>query len=220
MKKTEDINLEEAARYLGIKSGNLDDKTKSLLEKCKAELLKFANPKYIYRIFDLNSDFTLAGTNFTLLGDDIKNHLKGCKKVVVMAATLGTGVDKLVKQGSVTDMTDAVIYDALASALIEQVCDSLEKEIKALGFLNLTSRFSSGYGDFPLDTQKDVLKILNAEKLIGLYLTDSSMLIPMKSVTAIMGISDKKTDNKTKSCDSCNMKETCNYRKRGVDCGL
>ena len=52
----------------------------------------------------------------------------------------------------------------------------------------LTQRFSPGYGDLSMNTIEDIIAILNAQKRIGLSVTRSLMMTPIKSVTAILGI--------------------------------
>ena len=54
----------------------------------------------------------------------------------------------------------------------------------------LGPRFSPGYGDFALDAQASILASLDAERQLGIYLTDESLMIPTKSITAVAGIFD------------------------------
>ena len=136
-----------------------------------------------------------------------------------MCATLGSNVDKLLRQTQAQDMAKAVILDAMASAAIEQVCDEAEKEISArLENKHFTWRFSPGYGDFPIAVQKDFLTALNAQKVIGLCASQSGMLTPTKSVTAVISVHEKSVQQQKHSCESCNMRDRCNYRKTGGTC--
>ena len=117
------------------------------------------------------------------------------------------------------NMAKAVILDAMASAAIEQVCDEVEKEIAVkLENKHFTWRFSPGYGDFPIEVQKNFLTALNAQKVIGLCANAGGMLTPTKSVTAVIGVHEKSVKNKKHSCESCNMCDRCNYRKTGGTC--
>ena len=215
------IDKKEALRYLGIK-GEPDKKTTELISVYEKELLKVIEPKFIFERFEtaeISDGVDVGKDSLFLPGNGIKNHLAGCKSAVLLCATLGQGVDKLIRQLQISDMTKAVIVDALASAAIEQVCDYAEKEIKdnVKGYY-LTSRFSPGYDDLPLDIQKEFLSLLSAQKRIGLCVTDSMLLTPKKSVTAIIGLSEKEADNH-RSCENCNLKETCKYRKDNNHCG-
>ena len=80
-------------------------------------------------------------------------------------------------------------------------------------------RFSPGYGDLPLEVSDKLLDALNAKKEIGINMTKSFMLVPVKSVTAIIGISDRK-ESRGRNCSLCSISEVCKYRKGGVFCGI
>ena len=117
---------------------------------------------------------------------DIAKNLFGCKEAFVFAVTLGHGVERLLSKMSHLSAADFFVYDAIGSALAESVCDEAEKIIK--GFAKCKPRFSPGYGDFPLSVQRDVLSLVNAERLVGITLTDTNLMLPQKSITAILGI--------------------------------
>jgi cobalamin-dependent methionine synthase I len=63
-------------------------------------------------------------------------------------------------------------------------------------------RYSPGYGDLGIENNKGILDVLSAQRNIGLTITDSGIMIPRKSVVAIMGVSELKYNNKgvKKSC--------------------
>lgn len=216
------INRTEAFRYLGIK-GTPDNATLQLADECEKMLLAEMTPKFcwIYAEISEYSDNSvkLSGYTLSLDGNDISAHLDGCHGVVLMCATLGNNVDMLLRKTQTQDMAKAVILDAMASAAIEQVCDEAEKEISArLENKHFTWRFSPGYGDFPIAVQKDFLLALNAQKVIGLCASQSGMLTPTKSVTAVIGVHEKSVQQQKHSCESCNMRDRCNYRKTGGTC--
>ncbi len=216
------VDKSQAFRYMGYTDGNVPENIKIITEKCEKQLLGIISPSYSIRIFDIESSVDgviLCGSNFIMRGNDIKSHLDECKKVALICATLGIGADRLIKQLSVSDMTESFITDALASALIEQVCDIAETEIrKKLPEMFMTWRFSPGYGDFPIDQQKVFLIVTNASKQVGIHLSDGGMLMPSKSVTAVTGLSEKPVKQKKRGCVTCNMYDRCSYRKRGVRC--
>ncbi len=216
------INRAEAFRYLGIKD-TPDNVTLQLADQCEKMLLAEMLPKFCWSYAEIsehsNNSVKLSGYTLSLKGNDISAHLEGCCGVVMMCATLGNNVDKLLRQAQAQDMAKAVILDAMASAAIEQVCDKAEKEISArLENKHFTWRFSPGYGDFPIEVQKEFLSALNAQKVIGLCVNQSGMLTPTKSVTTIIGVHEKSVQNKKSSCESCNMRDRCNYRKTGGTC--
>jgi hypothetical protein len=126
-----------------------------------------------------------------LPGKHIAKHLAGCSQLILLAATLGTEVDQLLYTESLRDVAGAVILDAAANQYIEEICDGanriIAEEAQRDGYA-ITPRFSPGYGDLPLNVQPGLIALLNAERRIGLTLTASLMLLPQKSVTAIIGL--------------------------------
>ena len=156
-----------------------------------------------------------------LEGESIAAHLSGCDRVIVFAATLGGGVDALLRRLQVDSMTSAVIADAVASAYIEEYCRECDDIIAAkLSGLHLTWRFSPGYDDFPIEVQSAFIKALATDKKIGLYENDSHMLIPRKSVTAVIGVSDQPIAQARRGCSNCGSREHCRYREGGQHCGF
>ena len=215
------IDKTEVLRYLGIK-GNPDPQTERLIEKCAKELCSAIRPKYTSHCFDLLYDgknYSLMDCNTILSGETADSRLHGCSYCYVMAATLGHEADTLIRKAQVTDMARAVVYDACATDLIEKVCDCAEAEISSLAKskgLYARQRFSPGYGDLPLSLQKDISRLLDTGRKIGVTLTDELLLLPTKSVTAFIGISPAPSADKPNcknSCENCNMANRCTYRK-------
>ena len=136
-----------------------------------------------------------------------------------MAATLGAETDTLLRRAQARSMADAVILDACASAAIENVCDNLCADIEAaLAPMCLTDRFSPGYGDLPLGQQGALCRLLDAERRIGLTLTDGGLMLPQKSVTALMGVSPAPVKKRGRGCAYCDRLGACQYRKDGKTC--
>lgn len=218
------IRTQEAIRYLGYKNSQPDEKILKIISDCEKEILSVLEPKYIYKILEIQNVDTNEGIvtfkscRVVFKGRDIAKHLNGCEKAAVMACTASAGVDRLLRLYQIQDMTKAVVGDSLASAAIEQICDLAQKEIseKADGYT--TWRFSCGYGDFPIETQREIVALLDTQKRIGLSATESCMLVPAKSVTAVFGISKNPIERKRRGCESCNLYKTCNFRKRGERC--
>ena len=140
-----------------------DDQIQEIIDNCEKELLNSITPAYYYSIFNINHEpnkVTLENCDLSLIGEDISNHLKDCDKAILFCATLSHGPDKLIRINQVRDMTKSIIIDALASAAIEQICDLIQEEInERFPSLYQTWRFSPGYGDLPLDIQKEFKKM-------------------------------------------------------------
>lgn len=139
----------------------------------------------------------------------------------MMCATIGSEIDKLIRISQISDMAMAVVLDSFASVAVEQVCQKVD-EILAEKYSGkyMTFRFSPGYGDYPIEMQKEYLRILDAPRKIGLTTGDSCLLVPSKSVTAILGISDNPIERRKRGCAICSMKGKCRFRRNGEHCGV
>lgn len=207
------ISRQETIRYLGDRKVELNSTMESLLTECEKELLAVINPRYLYKIITPETSL--------LQGESIKEHLQGCEKAVIMCATSGVEVDKLIRRAQICDMAKAVVFDAMGSVVVEEICNKVD-ELVAQEFSEYytTWRFSPGYGDYPIQLQKDFLQLLDAPRKIGLCTNDSYILTPMKSVTAIIGLSKKPIEKKRRGCGKCNLMKTCKFRKAGTRCEL
>ena len=195
MVKLKPINRREAALYLGYGRNEPDEVIKNLMDECEGPLMDACHPAFSFGVFDIltcsEEKIVLSECTLALTGKDIGKLLRGCSKAVLFAATLGSGVDALLRKLQITNMPKALLTDAMAGAAIEQICNDFQEDLQArFPDMQQTMRYSPGYGDLPLDLQKDLLATLEAGKRIGLFVTESNMLTPLKSVTAIIGLRD------------------------------
>lgn len=210
----------EVLRYLGYRGQELDEITEAIVDESIGEMRSIVDKRYDYKFIDIARDgdrLWLENTNLELRGRDIKNHLENSDRCILLAVTLGHEVDRKIRYYEKISMDRALILDACASAFIEEAADEICEDIdKGLGEKGktLTSRFSPGYGDFPLDIQGTFLSVMGTESSIGLTSTYSSILIPRKSITAIIGIVDIGDKGiEYDSCSTCSSYPTCIYSK-------
>lgn len=216
--------MDDALRYIGLPKGRADNQIKEKVEQGFKSLEQIAQPKIIYQRVKVGREkdtIIMQGTLCKIQSQDLIKLLENSKECILMAATLGMEVDRQIANLQKIDMLEAMILDACASVFIDKLCDDAERDIMNALKENeyLTMRFSPGYGDVPLEVSGEILEILVAQKRIGLTLTKTHMLLPTKSITALIGISNQK-ENRQKSCGHCNLIKTCMYRRRGDRCGL
>lgn len=220
----ESLNKDEALRYMGYRDTPADEKVRAVMDECEHQLIAVIKPCFVYHVFEIkpsDNGMAVCGTSLELKGKSISEHLAGCTKCVLMAATLSAQADRLIRRYEATDMTRAVMTDFLASAAVEQVFDAAEEQFDAeLKGYYRTWRFSPGYGDLSLDIQGSFLEVLQAPKRIGLNVTQNNIMTPRKSVTAIIGLSEHEISKGRQGCSICNMKDVCQFRKRGEHCGI
>lgn len=219
--REEQLNEQEILRYLGCQAAQPPEELVRAVRKGRQEIVTTARPKVIWRLFPLEGTRP-AGTSVTFQGGDIARHLAGCHAVILMAATLGPEIESLLLRAQVRDMSHALVLDACASTGVEAVCDRLEADLRAeweeKGHY-LTDRFSPGYGDLPITQQSELCALLDTQRRIGLTLSSSGIMIPRKSVTAILGIADTPRHRRSRGCQGCAMYEHCQMRKGGTPCG-
>ncbi|MBE5798763.1 MAG: methionine synthase [Clostridiales bacterium] len=210
------IPLREALHGLGWRGQPVEEGILDSLQEMIDEVRKELRPRVIMHRFALLSSHRLENTVFTPMGCDMNKLLDNCDEAVLMAATLGAQSERMLIRRQAGSSTDALLMDAVLSAAIEAVCDaqetSLRTECEAHG-LYLTDRFSPGYGDMPLEQTKEICSVLQTDKTIGLTVSKSGIMIPRKSVTAVMGISRMPQKHRPSRCMMCSMKETCALRE-------
>lgn len=187
-----DIDEEIVLKYLRYNARYIDGITSKVLKESIAELKEIGQAKYVYSTFDITTGNGTVNFDDQLIvySNSLTKLYKNSVKSTIFAATLGFEVEKRIRYYSKTDLSKAIVFDACAGVYIESICNYIDDEIKQIarkeGY-GTTYRFSPGYGDFPILYQNQILKLLNAEKHIGLLANESHILLPRKSVTAFIG---------------------------------
>ncbi|MGO2314930.1 MAG: methionine synthase [Pseudolactococcus laudensis] len=189
------IEKSEVLRYLGYRrKQELTPDISALVDEMIMEVQNVSNARYLYQAYDFTLDeanhaIHLTNTDLVLQSKQLYSHLKHAKQVVLLAATLGIEVERQVRLYELSEMTKAFVLDAACVDYIEKICDLAEVDIDSQ-FTDsvLNRRFSPGYGDLSLEVQPQFLKTLGADRQLGLTLTENYLMIPRKSVTAILGL--------------------------------
>ena len=181
------VNKKEILRYAGVR-GTADEKTEELLEEC----LSLVDGKFKYALCYKRFGVTPTENGFdlgfaTVNSELVKKRLEGCSEIILFAATVGIEADRLISRYSSVSPARAHMIQSIGAERIEALCDTFENILKADG-IDLCPRFSAGYGDLPIELQRDIFKALDCSQNIGLTLNDSLLMSPTKSVTAIIGI--------------------------------
>lgn len=133
----------------------------------------------------------LEGTSFALEGRDIAHHLEGACEAALMVVTLGLSSESLLRREATLNPTDGLLVDACASSLVESAANELSRLVEERAHergMRSGSRFSPGYGDFPLSAQRAFLDAVGAGKALGVSVTRGDLLVPSKSITAVSGL--------------------------------
>lgn len=217
------LNAGEVLRYMGCPPDRADQALLDQVEACARELLGTIRPRWSWRAVEIA--FEAGGVRLEggllLPGQDLKSHLTGCGRAAVFCATLGAEVDALIRRAERLDMGRALTLDCCASAAVEAVCDQIEEDIQSkFPGCSFPFRYSPGYGDLPLEVQGPLLDLLDAPRRVGLCATQTHLLTPRKSVTAILGAAQGEIERTKRSCLGCPAQGSCQYRKAGGHCGI
>jgi 5-methyltetrahydrofolate--homocysteine methyltransferase len=209
------IDEAEALRYMGYRAAP-GARALAVLRAQIDEISPRLRSRAIYRVFETErteGGIALKGGGVLLKGQDIAALLEGCGRAALLAVTLGPEADAILRRAQLEDLFTALAADACLSAAVEWAADELEGEIRReLAPCPLTMRYSPGYGDLPLETQRELLDALDAYRRIGLSLNGGLLMTPQKSVSAVIGIGGgAKRDEPSGKCAGCAARD-CAFR--------
>lgn len=178
-----DLNEIEVARRMNTGLGYSNE----TVQKVNKELNATVNYKYVYTLVpvEIKEDYVNLGFA-SVKSESLSRNLCGCSCAIILATTVGIGVDRYLNKKKLLSTSEFFFADALGSAYAESLCDYVNQMLSEK--FDLKPRFSPGYGDLPLEFQASLLKTLCADKTIGITLDKSFYMTPAKSITAIIGV--------------------------------
>ncbi|TQQ84527.1 Vitamin B12 dependent methionine synthase, activation domain protein [Peptacetobacter hominis] len=226
-----EIDREEVLRYLCYRGQKLEDDFSDSIDRIREKTKSVITPRAVYEKYPIEiheHGVEIKGTNLVLDGKDIKKLLRGCRECILLAATIGVDIEREIRKREYSNLSESLIMDSCATTAIEEVCDIVQAEIEnniSKSGMKITMRYSPGYGDLPIYRNTEILNVLQAQKRAGITINSSGIMIPRKSVAAVIGIynPDETGDIKSskKSCKECRCYSTCVYRREsgGFCCG-
>ncbi len=180
---------QEILRYAGVKMS--DPATEALLEETLPGATQAICPKAAYRVYPITPGGEVLDLGFAASDSKaLQKRLHGCKKLLVLAATLGLEYDRLLARTALCSPARALLLQAIGAERIEALCDRVcacaQEEYKTTD--RLLSRFSPGYGELPLAMQQEIFAALDCSRQLGMTLNESYAISPSKSVTALAGL--------------------------------
>lgn len=213
------LDYNEIKRYLKYDNNELDINTQLNIEKSIDLLEKIAQPKYTYQIFDIEvseDKVEIKNKNISFNSKNLALSLKNATQAVFLVATLGLELDYQIKRLEITDLSLAYVLNAVAVEYLEKFLDYIQEN--KLNNNNLQKfRYSIGYGDLELSNQKKHIDLVNATKLIGVNVLKTNLMVPSKSVSAIIGISDNNVEDYLNKCLDCLPNGKCSSKCIGKD---
>lgn len=207
------VPVKSVYRYLGMGRAQPDPAVAALVEECMPAFVSAARCRACYA--ELPVQIEGETVDFGGLQADsasLAKNLSGCRQAILFAATLGAQEDLLCRRAGVDSPARALVLDAMGSAAIEALCDTLcDGWARENPGLRLRPRFSPGYGDLPLDFQVRLLAFLDSGRKAGITLSETLLMVPQKSVSAIVGLGENGCTARFHDCGACEKKD-CAFR--------
>lgn len=187
------IDMREVLRhagYLGLPD-EMDDSLRDLFDSVVEELRGAFSYKICYRRMDVDMVGNIIHSPFEAESSDLSKRLRGCGEAILFAATVGIEIDRRISKMQYLSQSKALLMQAYGAERVETLCNVFCSEMKSefsKEGIRCTSRFSPGYGDLALETQKDFFRLLDCSRKIGVSLNNSLLMTPSKSITAIFGL--------------------------------
>ena len=198
------LNEKEWLRYSGIPTrDHAVMKEDPLFVSAMGQTRAMASKECSYRVGFLVAPIAWGEDGYPVLpfpqkSDILRQTLLGCSKVVLFAATVGSGIDRLIRRYEKAEPRMGLLLQGHGAERVESLCDLFNQEVEnAARKLNLeladgekatARRYSPGYGDLSIEVQRDFLPLLDAQRRMGITLSESCLMAPSKSVTAIIGV--------------------------------
>ena len=160
------------------------------LQECLKAAKGAAKCRAVWRRYPVILDGDMLDLGFAKTDSrDLKQHLEGCGEILLFACTAGAETDRRIARAKLLSPARGLLMHAIGAQQVEGGCDRLCARLaQQFPDRQLTDRFSPGYGDLTLEMQRDVMAALDCGRTIGITLTDSLLMTPSKSVTAIIGM--------------------------------
>ena len=209
-----EVDLREVLRYAACRTP--DEQVLALARSAAQEGAQVLRPALCWRVVQVKTEDGVVDLGFARFPSaKLSAALEGCDRAVLFAATVGLGLDRLIARHGRLSPARGLMLQAYGAERVEALCDAFCADLAAqyapTGLVP-RRRFSPGYGDLPLEAQRAFFDVLDCQRAIGLWLNESLLMSPTKSVTAIVGLS-RDPDCAPEGCTVCDKRETCAMRR-------
>lgn len=174
--------------YLNFK-GEVTEEQLKLVQSAINEVKRFARPQFVFRFLKLlenNEGHLVVDASLNIGYDSLQKlfRAKNSNSVCILVSTLGPAIDKRVSQLADIDSGKMILFDACSNAYIEEETNRFQERLN-LG--EETFRFAPGYGDVPLEVEREIFDLMPEIKKIGIELDECNLMHPFKSMTGFIG---------------------------------
>jgi len=208
------IHFQDIFLLMGYKNNTPEKNVLSVIDKVYTEIDKICKPQYFYEVYNAgvfdNVSIEINNTKFKT-GKIITHYLFGMEKCCVFTTTAGKEYETyMIELRKVGDNLKEFVADSLGSIIAEYCVNNIVKEL-TITDNNCSYPYSPGFCNWKL-TEQQLLFSLLPETPCGIELTESCLMIPIKSTSGIIGIG-KNIKQIEYACNICKIKN-CYKRKK------
>lgn len=217
------IDKDPVYRALGYEKFSIPTWVSSLIDSQIARAYELIKAAYSYTLKEINaiSDTVVCLEETTKLNSKTLSYvLADCIGVFIFLVTIGKRLEEeafSLSEGG--DLLKGYILDTIGSEAVEEVACRLQDDVGRIAKKNgyqATLRYSPGYCDWDIQQQRDIFLAMDSTS-IGVELTESCLMIPQKSISGIIGISENKGD-RLSPCVVCEREFSCPYKRSRFCC--
>jgi hypothetical protein len=215
------VGSEELLSVSGIKNGNknVSREIKGTLKQVLEEAPALLSPRCVVKtcpVSSIEKDRVMLAYGQSFQGKSLGNLLEGSSSIFISCVTIGSKLEEEVSALLQEKcFLKAYLLDAFGSVIVQKASKRVESLISDEARLqNLNTSVALSPGDFgwPLNEQKMIFNLVSAEK-IDVELTDSFVMIPLKSITFIVGLGELVRQRHEPSCLYCTRRESCLFKE-------
>lgn len=218
----QELNISDSELYeaMGYGTSIPDEAVRGETQALLSRVGKLTVPRFEFFLTDgtlcLDDETLHIGQTVFHIGKIIARQLRGSRRFAFFTATAGIEFENL--QHTLEEEGDIVkcyLADCMGSVIAEKAADCMEmvlqQALDPMGWKH-TNRFSPGYCGWHVREQPQLFALFPTPYPCGIRLTDSSLMIPIKSVSGVIGIGPdvRKLEY---TCGLCSY-EQCYKRKR------
>lgn len=217
---------EEIKLIIGNKHDRIlkSDRNLQVYENAKKEVTQLAKPLVGWNRFKIKRvevDKVVLDNDVQIGGGPVVDYIKGSDELLVALITIGQDVECRVKHHMNNNaMLQGILLDGFATWAVDNVrkqfLERIKRKIHAEEGCHTSIPLSPGETAWTIHDQKNIFQLLKEESIqMGVYLRESLLMIPLKSITFIMGIGKNQLGKESgRSCDICTMRDKCRLKNQ------
>ncbi|NBG88435.1 homocysteine S-methyltransferase family protein [Isachenkonia alkalipeptolytica] len=191
-------------RYMGHPDGVLSNDLEELLENCLSRVREKVQPKSALKVFPKKE------LEWIISGKNLRKYFNKVSHGAVFVVTLGEEMERMIEEGKTRSTLEGLAFEAIGSVYTEVAVEDLRQELQK-EWEGVFNSFSPGYGDCPLSLHKEILELLDSENHLGIHITKHHLLIPRKTITGVIPLSNSIGMENNGKCDDCSLGEHCTF---------